>query len=119
MTISHQILVEYEDAVLKSMLKYFLWCIWRLHSSTVSQHIPEWAGFISETGQVPKRLTTIDYYSIINYLITDYSTVKKCFRVSKNASQEVGQKYAVTTFDLGLSMKAYPIIWKTFIMTTL
>ena len=85
MTISHQILVEYEDVVSKSMLKYFLWCIWRLHSSTVSQHIPEWVGFISETGQVPKRLTTIDDYSIINYLTTDYSTVKKCFRVSKNA----------------------------------
>ena len=35
-----------------------------------------------------------------------------CLRVSKNASREVGQKYAVTTFDLGLCMKAYSIIWK-------
>ena len=34
-------------------------------------------------------------------------------RVSKNASREVGQKYAVTTFDLGLCMMAYPIIWKS------
>ena len=29
------------------------------------------------------------------------------------ASQEVGQKFAITTFDLGVSMKAYPIIWKS------
>ena len=36
-----------------------------------------------------------------------------CIRVSKNASREVGQKYAVTTFDLGLCMKAYPNIWKS------
>ena len=36
-----------------------------------------------------------------------------CLRVLKNASREVGQKYAVTTFDLGLCMKAYSIIWKS------
>ena len=79
----------------------------------MSQHIPGRAGFISETGQVPKRLTTIGYYPIINHLTTDYSTVQECLRVSKNASREVGQKYAVTTFDLGLCMKAYHIIWKS------
>ena len=113
MTISHQTSVEYEDALSKSMLKYFLWCIWCLHSSTVSQHIPGWAGLISGTDQVRKRLTTIDYYPIINSLTTDYSTVQECLRVSKNASREVGQKYAVTTLDLGLCMEAYPIIRKS------
>ena len=76
MTISHQRLVEYEDALSKSMLKYLLWCIWRLHGSTVSQHKSGWAGFISETGQVPKRLITIDYYPIINHPTTDNSTVQ-------------------------------------------
>ena len=112
MMISHLTLVEYEDALSKSMLKYLLWCICRLHSSTVSQHVPGWAGFISESGQVPKRLTTINYYPIINHPKTDYSTVQEYLRVSKNASREVSQKYAVTTFDLDLCMKAYPIIWK-------
>ena len=86
MTICHLTLVEYEDALSKSMLKNLLWCISGLHSSTVSQQVPGWAGFISETGQVPNRLTTIDYYSIINHPITDYSTVQECLRVSKNAS---------------------------------
>ena len=76
MTISHLTMVEYEDALSKLMLKYLLWCICRLHSSTVSQHVPGWAGFVSEIGQVPKRLTTIDYYPIINHSIPYYSTVQ-------------------------------------------
>ena len=32
--------------------------------------------------------------------------------MSKEASDEVGQKYAITTFDLGVYMKAYRIMWK-------
>ena len=64
--------------------------------------------FISETDQVP---TKIDY-PIINHPITDYSAVQECLRVSKNASREVSQKHAVTTFDSGMCMKAYPITWK-------
>ena len=40
MTISHLTLVECRDALSKSMLKYLLWCICRLHSSTVSQQVP-------------------------------------------------------------------------------
>ena len=113
MTISYQILVEYEDTLSKSMLKYLLWCIWKLHSSIVSQHKPGWEGFISETGQVPKRLSTIHYYPIMNYPTTNYYTVQECLRVSKNASRVVGPKYTVTTFDLGLCTIPYPIIWKS------
>ena len=58
-------------------------------------------------------LTTIDYYPVINHPINDYATVKECLRISRVASQEVGPKYAITTFDLGACMKAYPIIWKS------
>ena len=29
----------------------------------------------------------------------------------RTRSKKVGQKYVVTTFDLGVCMKAYPIIW--------
>jgi hypothetical protein len=29
----------------------------------------------------------------------------------EQGAREVGQKYVVTTFDLGVCMKAYPIIW--------
>ena len=69
------------------MLKYFLWYIWRLHSSTVSQHIPGWTGFISETGQVSKRFTTINYHPIIDHLTTVYSTVQECLRAGVSNSQ--------------------------------
>jgi hypothetical protein len=33
------------------------------------QVVPSWGGFISETGVKPKRLTTIDYYPVINHPI--------------------------------------------------
>ena len=54
-----------------------------------------------------------NYYPIINHPTTDYSTLQESLRVTKNVSREVDQKYAVTTFDLGVCMKAYPIIWKS------
>ena len=67
MTISHLTLVEYEDALSKPMLKYLLRCICRLHSSTASQHVSGWAGFISESGQVS---SAFPQYIIIQSLIT-------------------------------------------------
>ena len=82
-TIFHLTLLEYENALSKSMLNFLMWCICRLHSSTVSQYTFGWADFISETGQIPKRLTSIDYNPIINHLITDYSTELECLKVSK------------------------------------
>lgn len=88
------------------------WCIVRRLSSMEGQLIPGWGGFVSETGVAPARLTTIDYYPVINHPITENSTVQECLRVSKDSSDQVGQKYAITTFDLGVCMKAYPILWK-------
>ena len=110
MTISYLTLIEYEDALGKWMLKYLLWCICQLHSSTVSQHIPRWAGFILKTNQGSKHLTKIGHYPSINHPTKDYSTVQKWLRVSKNASQKVGQKYAVTTSHLDVCMQIYPTI---------
>ena len=75
------------------------------------QTIPGWNGFVSSTGIRPTNLTTIDYYPVINHPITDYETVQECLRYSEAASQEVGQKYVITTFDLGVCMKAYPLLF--------
>ena len=33
-------------------------------------------------------------------------------RFAEEATREVGQEYTITTFDLGVCMKAYPLIWK-------
>ena len=81
--------------------------------NTDRQVVSGLGGFISETGTVPECLTTIAYYPVINHPITNYTRMKECLRVCRVASQEVGQKYAITTFDLGVCMKAYPIIWKS------
>ena len=66
---------------------------------------------MSSTGDVPHRLTTVDYYPVIPFPITDNKAVKECLRFSEEASLEVGQKYVITSFDLGVCMKAYPLVW--------
>lgn len=85
-----------------------IWLFVRTINET-EQLIPGWAGFISKTGQTPKNLTTIDYYPVINHPITEYKTVQECLRYAEEASEEVGQKYVIITFDLGVCMKAYPL----------
>ena len=80
----------YEVAMSQARNSNRAWCIFRLYSAN-RQVVPGWAGFISETGTVPESLTTVDYYPVINHPITDYATVKECLRVSRVASQEVGQ----------------------------
>lgn len=81
-------------------------------SSGSKQEVPGWSGFISVTGHVPTNTTTIDYYPVINSPITDNKVVQHCLKMSEDATREVGQDYVVTTFDLGVCMRAYPIIWK-------
>ena len=120
MNIAQVILPMYDIALSQACTMNRAWCIFCVCNADC-QVVPGWAGFISETGTVPSCLTMIDYYPVINHPITDYATVKECLRVSRVASQEVGQRYAFTTFDLGVCMKAYPIIWKspTSILTIL
>lgn len=38
-------------------------------------------------------------------------TVQECLHAAEEATKEVGQEYVVTTFDLGVCMKAYPLVW--------
>ena len=81
-------------------------------SASTSQQVPAWSGFISMTGKVPESLTTISYYPVVPFPITLYSTIQECLRISEVATTEVGQKYVITTFDLGACMLALPLIWK-------
>jgi hypothetical protein len=91
--------------------KNLLWVMTRYFSSYLEQELPELAGFWSVLGDEPPRLKIIDYYPVINQPITDNKAVQECLRYSEQGAKEVGQKYVVTTFDLGVCMKAYPIIW--------
>ena len=62
--------------------------------------------------EIPSHMTTIDYYLVLNCPITEYKAVQECLRYSEEATKEVGQRYTISSFDLGVCMKAYPLVWK-------
>ena len=74
--------------------------------------VPGFGGYVSATGTTPKRKSTIDYFTPIDQPFTNYGVIKELLKRSEEASDAVGQKYVLNTFDLGGCMKALPIIWK-------
>ena len=99
------------------MQEYYAWLICRMVGSNGKQPVPALGGFISATGNIPTRISTIDYFSPINQPITEYSTVQELLRRSEVTTAEVaggegGQQYVINTFDLGVCMKALPLIWR-------
>ena len=94
------------------MQEYYVWLLCRVVSSHGKQQVPGFGGFISATGQAPLKKSTIDYFTPINQPITENSVVQELLRQSEAATAEVGQKYTINTFDLGVCMKALPLIWK-------
>ena len=78
----------------------------------VSSRCQDLVFFFSSTGKVPPRKSTIDYYTPINQPITENAVVYELLKRSEAATQEVGQPYTINTFDLGVVMKACPIVWK-------
>ncbi|KAJ8349355.1 hypothetical protein SKAU_G00244850 [Synaphobranchus kaupii] len=95
-----------------SMLEYNIHLFCRWLSSKGKQQVPGFGGFISSTGKVPPRKSTIDFYTPINQPITDNAVVYELLKRSEAATEEVGQPYTINTFDLGVVMKACPIVWK-------
>ncbi len=95
-----------------SMLQYNTHLLCRWLSSQGKQQVPGFGGFISTTGKVPPRKSTIDFYTPINQPITDNAVVCEILKRSEAATEEVGQPYTINTFDLGVVMKACPIVWK-------
>ncbi|XP_046346792.1 uncharacterized protein LOC124127441 [Haliotis rufescens] len=100
-----------EDTYNAANMRHILWMLIRMKSSLSHQTVPGWTGFVSLTGTTPENLTTIDYYPVIGCPITEYKTVQECLRYAENATNEVDQEYIITTFDLGVCMKAYPLVW--------
>ena len=95
----------------KAQIRDVTWILLR-NFNAVEQHISGWAGFVSQTGVKPIKKTTIEYYPVVYKPITQYSTVQECLLCAEKATNEVGQCYVFTTFDLGVCMKAYPLVWK-------
>ena len=73
------------------------------------QILSSYSGFIPMVSDPLKSLTKIVYYPVIQKPITEYSTVQEVLRYSE-ASKEVGQPTVITTFDIGVCMKAYLLI---------
>ena len=95
-----------EKAQQNLVMKNMLWLLLRLHCATPEHTMPGWAGYVSSTGDVPHRLTT--------WLLPCDSIPyhwQQCLRFSEEASLEVGQEYVITSFDLGVCMKAYSLVW--------
>ncbi|KAG1662734.1 hypothetical protein GQR58_020782 [Nymphon striatum] len=81
-------------------------------SSKETQLVPGFGSFISATDKKLSRKSTIDYFNPINQPLTEYSVIRELLKSSEDATLEVGQKYILSTFDLGGCMKALPLIWK-------
>ena len=86
--------------------------IFRIISSYGKQEVPGIASFISLTGSLPKKMTKIDYYTPIQQPITQYEIVQELLNRSEEETRAVGQPYTFNTFDLGVCMKALPLVWK-------
>ena len=62
---------------------------------------------------MPDNKTTIDLIDLIvlNHPVTELSTVQELLRLSKIATDVIGQRYTICTFDLAIVMKALEILW--------
>lgn len=92
--------------------EYYVWLVIRYIGSGGTQSVPGLGGFTSATGTPPPRRSTVDYFTPIHQPITDNTVVCELLRRSEEATAEVGQKWVMNTFDLGVCMKALPIIWR-------
>ena len=101
------------DAVYAAkMQEYYIWLFSRYIGSSGKQPVPGLGGFTSATGIPPPSKSTVDYFTPIHQPITDNAVVRELLKRSEAATAEVGQKWVLNTFDLGVCMKALPIIWR-------
>ena len=80
--------------------------------SSGKQTVSTLGGFIPATGSVPVKKAEIDYFTPINQPITEYAVVQELLNCSEAATAAAEQQYVINTFNLGVCMKALPLIWK-------
>ena len=103
---------ENEAVYNSSLSEYYVYILCRYTAIHCDTLFPGFGGFVSSTGKQPANKTTIDYYTPISQPITDNAVVYELLKRSEAATKEVGQPYTINTFDLGVVMKACPIVWK-------
>ena len=74
--------------------------------------MPNIGGFISLIGLVPQKKTMTDFYEPVHFPITQYETAEERLSRSVEATKTIGQEYVINTFDLGVCMKALPLVCK-------
>ena len=95
-------------------LQSFTWLFCRIVGSHFdSQTVPQWSGWLSKTCDVAPIKSVVEYMPPVNASINENTTVQHILETSLTASQEVGQEYAIVTFDLAVAKKAYSLVWQT------
>ena len=74
--------------------------------------MPNIGGFISLIGLLPQKKTMTDFYEPVHFPITQYETVEELLSRSVEATKTVRQEYVINTFDLGVCVKALPLVCK-------
>lgn len=97
-------LPEVENSFSEKIQEYYIWLFSRYVGGAGIQTVPGLGGFISATGETPLRRSTIEYYTPIHQPITDNAVVRELLKRSEEATIEVGQKFVINTFDLGVCM---------------
>lgn len=94
-----------DDVFLASKKRNFFWILLQKYSSN-NPNIPERGGYVSITGEKPKKKTNINYFPVIHHPITEYKTVQECPRQAEEATKELGQEYTIIMFHLRIYTKA-------------
>ena len=92
----------------------FEWLICReIGDSMETQKVPSWAGWLSQTSAEKEcNISTVEYMAPLSESINENSTVQYILEQALAASREVGQEYAIVTFDLAVAKKAYALVWQ-------
>uniref|UniRef100_UPI00358F9AD5 uncharacterized protein n=1 Tax=Myxine glutinosa TaxID=7769 RepID=UPI00358F9AD5 len=97
---------ENDTVYATTMQEYYIWLFIRYIGSCGLQPVPGLGGFTSATGSPPPSKSTVDYCTPIHQPITDNAVVRELLKRSEAATAEVGQRWVLNTFDLGVCMTA-------------
>ncbi|KAK3106630.1 hypothetical protein FSP39_024006 [Pinctada imbricata] len=80
-----------------------------------SQKVPSLFGWWSLTCGKDQSESGVEYMPPLLHPITENATVQKILELSQNASEQLGQKSTIITFDLAVAKKAYSILWQNHV----
>ena len=97
-----------------SEFENFTWLICHeMGCSSETQKVPSWAGWLSQTStEKDSNISTVEYMAPLSESVNENSIVQYILEQSVAASREVGQEYAIVTFDLAVAKKAYALVWQ-------